>query len=578
MTDTAAVKISELAKTAPIRSFSRRWYGRLCLLLLGVACLTASFAPVDQFYLAWVGLVPWLLVLNGTRSQRSAFFWSWLFGTLFFIANMWWMANVTAPGMVGLMAILGIYWGTTGTVMRGAGVFGISSRPLIFNPRSSVFLRLIVTAVIFVAICEWVRGVWPWHGLPWLYLGYTQSPVLWICQIADITGVEGLSFVIVLANAWLAIALIDRQKFRRLIPSGCGIVAMIVSLVGYGDYRFSHEKLTAGPTVMVVQPNYPQSNTGAKGADLAERLAFHVEASQAANPLRNHVDLIVWSETMMPSMNAFTVNRLENTGYGDTIQLALAEISRLCRNGHTALLTGAEEWRNFDIIDGYLKNADKRNICYYFGRDGRLRDEIYAKIHLVPFGEFIPFKEGFPALYHLMTKLGPPDMDDYNLNRGDEQHLTVFPLSNPSGGKWCFVTPICFEDIDADICAEMVRPDATTPDRKRGDFLVNITNDGWFKANENTQHVQAAIFRSIENRVPTARSVNTGISGFVDPLGRTSHMLAARTEGTSIDTLLLDSRVSIFSRVGQLFSWLCAGVTLLIMATSLVHWIVVRRR
>jgi apolipoprotein N-acyltransferase len=570
---------------------------RLALLLLGVACLTAAFAPVDQFYLAWVGLIPWLLVLDGTRSRRSAFFWSWLFGTLFFIANSWWMAYITAPGMVCMMAILGLYWGVTGVVLRTLGLFGAarmggrrstiedrtsrieegaesserSSRSSIFDPRSSIFLRLFLTAATFVAVCEWFRGAWPWGGLAWLYMGYTQSPVPRICQIVDITGVGGLSFVIVLANAWLAILLMDRRNFRRMIPSGVGIIGIIIGLIVYGDYRFSHEQLNPGPTVMVVQPNYPQSNTGAKGADLDERLAFHLNATMDARPAAHHVDLIVWSETMMPSMNAFTLEHLRNTQYGDSIQLAIDAIGQLCRKSHAALLTGAEEWRHFDIIDGYLKNADKRNISYYFHRDGVLQDQVYAKIHLVPFGEFIPFKEGFPAFYRLLLKFGPPDMDQYNLTRGDEEHLTVFSLNPPTGGRpWTFVTPICFEDFDPDLCAKMVRPDPAEPDRKRAEFLVNITNDGWFKANENAQHLQAAIFRSIEDRVPTARSVNTGISGFIDPLGRTSNLLEVRTEGTSISMLLLDPRVTIFTCVGQLFSRLCAGVTLSAVLASLI--------
>ena len=127
-------------------------------------------------------------------------------------------------------------------------------------------------------------------------------------------------------------------------------------------------------------------------------------------------------------------------------------------------------------------------------------------------------------------------MANYQLEPGSEDDLTVFPLARPDGHPgvpWRVVTPICFEDIDADLCAQMCRPDAGDP-RKRADVLVNVTNDGWFAANENAQHFQAAVFRSIENRVPTARAVNTGISGFIDPVGRTTGLLPARTDGTSV--------------------------------------------
>ncbi len=588
--------IPQPAVPAPPATLASRWYVRLGLLLLGVGLLTAAFAPVNQFYLAWIGLVPWLLVLNSTRSRKSAFFWSWLAGTFFFIANMWWMAYVTAPGMVALMGILGLYWGATGVIIRAAVLAGIENRgsriedredkiipsgharSSILYPRFPI-LKLLLIAAIFVACCEWFRGVWPWHGLPWLNLGYTQSPMLKLCQIADITGVEGITFVIVLANAWIAMWILRGFRLRGLVSAGISIVAIVAGMWCYGAYRFSHEQLTPGPTVMVVQPNYPQSNTGAKGATLEDRIDFHLRKTFEADPKKNNVDLVVWSETMMPSMNRYALDRLRNTDYGQLLRETISGIGQLCQAMHVAILTGGEEWRRLDLVDGHYEPNDKVNLSYYFGKDGVLQDRVYVKIHLVPFGEFIPFRESFPLLYKLMVKFGPPDMDAYNLLHGDDQHLTVFPLEKTDGREpWRFVTPICFEDIDADICAEMFRPDSTAPDRKRADFLVNITNDGWFKANENAQHLQAAIFRSIENRVPTARSVNTGISGFIDPLGRTYGLLAPRTQGTSIGLLKLDSRVTGFTRAGQLFSWICAGVTLLSMAVLVVRSIVHRNR
>jgi len=133
------------------------------------------------------------------------------------------------------------------------------------------------------------------------------------------------------------------------------------------------------------------------------------------------------------------------------------------------------------------------------------------------------------------------------------------------------VTPICFEDIDASLCAQMCRPEPDAPDRKRAEILVNLTNDGWFAANENAQHLQAAVFRSIENRVPTARAVNTGISGFIDPLGRTSGLLSPRAVGVSVGTLQLCSRITFFTIHGPVFSWLCAVVSGVVIVVSAVR-------
>ena len=114
--------------------------------------------------------------------------------------------------------------------------------------------------------------------------------------------------------------------------------------------------------------------------------------------------------------------------------------------------------------------------------------------------------------------------------------------------------------------------------RKAADFIVNITNDGWFKANQMPQHLQAARFRSIENRAPTARSVNTGISGFIDSFGRVYGLVPAGTEGTSVQRLQLDSRVTLYTRWGDVFALLCAAVTAVLAGASVVRWWVTRRR
>src|SRR5205085_6095638 len=101
-----------------------RWHGRVGLILLSVLLLSLSFAPFSQFYLAWVGLVPFLLMVRSARSQRGAFFGGWLAGILFFTTNMWWLAYVTLPGMIALMFILGLYWAVAAVIVRGAGLLG----------------------------------------------------------------------------------------------------------------------------------------------------------------------------------------------------------------------------------------------------------------------------------------------------------------------------------------------------------------------------------------------------------------------------------------------------------------------
>ena len=131
------------------------------------------------------------------------------------------------------------------------------------------------------------------------------------------------------------------------------------------------------------------------------------------------------------------------------------------------------------------------------------------------------------------------------------------------------VVPICFEDIDAPLVAKMFRGAGG----KRANVLVNLTNDGWFKANQNAQHLQAAIFRGIENRVPTIRCVNTGISAFIDSSGRELERIPVRTEGTAIRSMQLDSRYTLYTRWGDWFPILCT-----VLASGLVVRVYVKYR
>jgi apolipoprotein N-acyltransferase len=572
------------------RPWTRRWFGRLVLLLLGVGLLTASFAPANQFYLAWAGLVPWLLVVQGTRSYKSAFFWGWVGGTLFFIANMWWIALVTSWGMVGLMALLGLYWGLTAVILRAARLLGpndavagadeVDERSTYWPGwMRSPLLRILLIAAVWVSVAEWLRGSWPWHGLPWLYLGHTQSPVLWLCQIADLTGVPGISFIMVAANAWIALWVLNRLSPRGLQSAGVVVLLLISASAGYGAWRMHSERLLSGPQIAVVQPNYPQDPSGQKGAKAEEMLNFHFQTSQQTLATHPQLDLLVWSETMLPPLNQAAREALAETNLSQLISVTLETLAELAARGNVGILSGGEYVAGYTPDGNYFRPQGMRNVAYFVNRDGTLSHERYDKIHLVPFGEFTPFRYGFPALYRLIVRLGPPDMKYFNLDAGDESALTVFHLPQRNGGPaWRLVTPICFEDLDATLCAKMFRPDPAYPDQKRADVLLNLTNDGWFLANENAQHLQSALFRSIENRVPTARSVNTGISGFIDPLGHGYGLLRARTAGTSVDTVWLCRRVTFFTRYGPVFSELCLAVTLATAGVSMLRWILRRRR
>jgi apolipoprotein N-acyltransferase len=348
--------------------------------------------------------------------------------------------------------------------------------------------------------------------------------------------------------------------------------------------------LSPGPTLLLVQANYPQTNTGEKGASDEDRVSFHLDRTREALARlpKNSVDLAVWSETMMPPINQESRDEIDQylqTHYPSTpgeptqsrYDLFLNQIESLARRQKITLLVGgifASHWRTRD--DGSFAPAENRNTAYFIGPDGGFKDgkgERYDKIHLVLFGEYIPFRGTW--LYPILLSLGPPDMADYQLVDGSDNGLTVFHLTDRYGPAR-FVTPICFEDLDANLCAQMFQPG---PDgRKRADMLVNLTNDGWFKGGENAQHFQAAIFRAIENRAPMARCVNTGISGFIDSCGRVSDPLPVRTAGTTVASVQLDSRLTFYTLHGDVFAYVCIGASGLIAGLGLwQNWMATAR-
>jgi apolipoprotein N-acyltransferase len=560
--------------------FAERWYGKLLLLLLSVLLITLALAPIHQFYLAWVGLVPWLWVACKTRSKWGLFLWSWLAGTLYFVGNMWWLVYVTAPGMIALVIYLGLHWAVAAMIFGGLGWLAPAAADQASSRLSPQWQLLGITlgiATVLTAL-EWVRGTL-FTGLPWIFLGHTQSPFLVMCQIADFTGVYGVSFCIAALNALIFLYL--RHPQRALWLATLAVVGLWACTASYGIYRSSQMKTVCspGPTVLLVQPNYPQDNSGIKGAEDVDRVRFHLEATNAAlRKAAEHVELTVWSETEMPELNQECRDGLrqfpphpKNPEYFKNYSMFLDDIVNrvgdLAREYHTTIIAGGLAFSKLDTTKWAF--TDRRNSAFIFHEDGRLDAEHSDKIHLVPFGEFIPFRGShwFGWLHDIFLKFSPYDYD-YTLTAGSDNPPTV--LSIPSvklGRPLRFVVPICFEDIDAPLVARMIRGEHG----KRADLIVNLTNDGWFKYNQNTQHLQAAIFRSIENRTPTARSVNTGISAFIDSYGHLTATLPVRTEGTMISTVMLDSRYTLYTKYGDVFAVGCVAITIIFIATAVMR-------
>jgi len=551
----------------------KRFWVKVLLLVASAGLLTLSLAPFGQFYLAWFGVVPWMVVVAGSGRWWKSFLWGWLGGYLFFQANLAYLMVVTVPGSIALSVYMGLFWAVMGVVWNGVWRCG---------GRWSAFLGVVMFPVLWTGV-EWLRGTLL-SGMPWLYLGHSQSPILALCQIADVTGVYGISFVVGMINAvffgWVVeggVFGLRGSKARAGSPwygwrvwiAGAGVtVGLVVLTLGYGFYRLGERTMRGGPRVMVVQPNDRFVMGKSDPAKQRESLEFHMTTTLQA--LReNPVDLVVWSETTMPPLNA------EVRQYAaDKFPVQVHEgIAALTNTNQTSLLAGGYYVGDWKSVNGKLVGTDIRNSAYLYD-PFRRKVSRYDKIHIVPFGEFIPFRVSLPWLFQAFMWLSPYH-DAYTINAGSEKELTVFTLDSKSGESWRFVSPICFEDIDAPLVARMFRDagDARASG-KRADFILNLTNDGWFRFNEMPQHLQAAIFRSIENRAPTARSVNTGVSGFIDSCGRTTNLIGVGSSGTATQQLMLDSRVSFYTRHGDVFAIACviaAGVCVVVVLIQAVR-------
>jgi len=192
--------------------------------------------------------------------------------------------------------------------------------------------------------------------------------------------------------------------------------------------------------------------------------------------------------------------------------------------------------------------------------------ERYDKVHLVPFGEFVPFRDSVPWLYRLLMKF-TPYAEEYNLAPGD-----AYEVMTVAGAR--FAVPICFEDAFPGVCRRM----AYHAGRKRADFLVNISNDGWFHGTvEQEQHWDLSVFRAVENRVPVVRSVNTGISGFIDSSGRAVSRVADEAGrvrsviGREARRVQLDPRESVYGRYGDVFAVTLSIVALCLIIVAVFH-------
>ncbi len=511
--------------------------------------LAACFAPWEQSGVIWMALAPLIAAMWLGRGPEAATSWRFraglglLAGLASFLSAFYWLWEVTTLGWVVVCLYLACYPALWAAIAPAPGNFLGSARNLLVAARM---------ATAWVGL-EWIRG-WLFSGFGWNNLGVGLHANLAFIQIASITGVAGISFVVVVANAILVatlVRLVAEARTRRARPhlDFSLTVALVAALFLFGLSvlpKASVAPISVAPTdvsqasapapatiplrVALIQGAIPQDR---KWDPLFEEsiLADYQSLSMAA--LGASPDLLVWPEaaTPRPLMNDATV---------------LAQVQQIAGLGQFDFLVGSTLYGGASLRDAW-------NVAVLMPPGSNREFQVYRKVHLVPFGEFIPFRNSFPLFAWIAGDLVPGDfLAGTSL---EPLRLTTQPLK--------FAPLICFED--------------TLPDQTRravlegADFLANLTNDGWFRRSAaSRQHLNNAIFRCVENRRPMLRSANSGITCLIDPWGRVTQQLNDGPDGTFARGFLSgtlhvqpNAPTTFFTRYGEWFALTCLVFTVL---------------
>ncbi|MFA5255762.1 MAG: apolipoprotein N-acyltransferase [Candidatus Omnitrophota bacterium] len=503
---------------------------QLLFAIVSAILLILSFPGFNFWILAWVAFIPLFLALEG-QGPFKAFLISYLTGFLFFLGTIYWLIHVSMPGMLIVVAYLALYFGFFGLILSLVSAPACANGFLTFRP--GLYALFLIPAA-WVAL-EWARS-YVFTGFGWALLGYSQSRNLPIIQIADVTGAYGVSFIIVMFNAALFFAIKNfRNKEKDFLIPVIMAVILIAAVSVYGLLRLNNVFTGERLKVSIVQGNIPQDQKW--DARFKEKI---IERYQALTILAaaERPELIIWPETSVP-------------GFVEDEKILLEWVRNLAIAADTPLLIGAPRYEEVNGREIYYNSA------FLFLKDGSIARH-YDKIHLVPFGEYVPLKN----LFFFVHKFAPRPIGDFM--GGKEFTVLRFPIERSVKEKdrnWKLVKRvgfgclICFEDIFPDLARGFVKNNAG--------FLVNITNDAWFgRSSAAYQHAQASVFRAVENRVNVIRAANTGLSCFIDQKGRIESKVSKEGKDLFVDgfksqEIVLSRARTVYTVFGDIFAYLC---------------------
>ncbi len=523
--------------------------------LTSAILLTAIQSPFNLGYLAWFALVPFVIVSLLSEKIWPILLAAYVISFFYWLGNLYWLMLTTVPGWIVFCLYMALYW----------PILAVSLRHCL-----RMKIPLWISLPVLIVCAESLQG-WIFNGFDWRYLGHSQYENIAIIQIADIFGAGGVTFLVAMVNGLIAEAIIDLKKEQFLIPInniGVFLTAIAVSsAIFYGQFRISQtaDFVEAGPRIGVVQSNVPVK--AGQETDPFENTFIDMLADSRDCLLSVRPHIIIWPETMVEAV--LDDSYLKLVAENDIAKIFHNALVRHSNQG-VYLLIGAFAG-DAVLQDDRIKLATSYNSAFLYEPNNIGPRQIYNKMHLVPFGEYIPLIDILPFLSRFFIMLTPYDYD-YAVDAGDK--YTVFEM-NAADRTYRFGVMICYEDTVPKIARKLT---FGRYKNKQIDWLVNISNDGWFvrrrkgkimATTELAQHMAISVFRAVENRVPIFRSVNTGISCYIDSLGRIHNDYIAGTvakkaaervgqKGWFTNQVFIDKRVTFFSRAGQKLEVACA--------------------
>lgn len=500
---------------------------RLLAAALSGVLLALSFPKYGHPAVAFIAIVPLLVALSGWSgrdgavpgvSTRRGFTLGLIAGFIHYAGTVYW-TGATVSQFGGLPVILGV-------VLAGLLALYMAAYIAVFGAVTAILIRRFATGGVWLAPAVWVtmeylRGI-VLGGFPWIPLGNTMVTLLPIAQLASIVGVFGLSAFVASLNCGFAIAAVSRGRSRLIaivVP-----IALIVGASVWGGLRLSANTLTKGApiTVGLIQGNIAQTDkwNPARADMIVQR---YLQLSRQA--VERGARFVIWPESAVPFY-------LEDDPRG-------ALVRGLVRQLGVPLLLGSDEMEQGDPPRYY-------NAAFMLDRAGATA-AVYRKIHLVPFGEYVPMQR-------LLFFVGPLVEAVSSFSPGTR--VTMMPVEGHMAS-----TAICYEVTYPALAREAVR--------QGSELLTTVTNDAWYGGSSAPyQHFEMAMMRAIEQGRYLVRAANTGISGIVDPYGRVLIQTSLFETVAVVGEARFVQEKTVYARIGDLAAYLCAAITSLTLGLA----------